>query len=419
MTRLLKFATLTALVLLFLARVPEVFSTPQFWADEGLSFFRDAWCYGCDSLLRHYSGYYHVIPRFMAYLASFAPPLHAPALYIFSAVLLTALVLCLVLSERLPLHVRPLLALAVILVPHDGEVFANLTNIQWILAIGLIVMVLMRPGKSKLTLAGDAAFVTLAGLTGPYIVTVLPAFIAGLWRSRRDSAGRNRLLLLSLLATATSYIQMYSVHFTNEDKKFQYQSLAECLRDLSSHLGNLFEISVARVFGSSMYSVVKLFNRTGQDQIDVERIVLVSIVLFLIFAVMIGHDLITSKKERFPKLICVYFVAALLFAAFYRNKGLASSPLDPLIFTASDRYFYIPKVMLVWLLLLMPKRGWNGILALIFLVTILTTTLQNYRRVPWMDLNWKYWVRQIEVNRPLKIPINPIGWKIDLVCTGK
>jgi hypothetical protein len=36
-----------------------------------------------------------------------------------------------------------------------------------------------------------------------------------------------------------------------------------------------------------------------------------------------------------------------------------------------------------------------------------------------MDLNWKYWVRQIEVNRPLKIPINPIGWKIDLVCTGK
>lgn len=419
MNRLLKYLILAAIVMLLLARVPEVLSRPQFWADEGVSFFRDAWCYGYDSLFRHYSGYYHVIPRFMAYLISFAPLRYAPALYIFSSFVITALVLSLILSERLDLPGKPLLALFVILVPHDGEVFANLTNIQWILAIGLLVMVLMKPGKSRYALTGDAAYVSLAGLTGPYIVTLLPAFIARLWTCRRDSAARLRLFLLTLIAAGTSYIQMYSVHYTNEDKQYQYQSLADCFRDMFAHLGNLLNISVARIFGSSLYSLINLFRAEGQSPIGLDRVALIASCLALLFAVMIAYDVKYSRENRFAKFLFIYFAAIMVFAAFYRNRGLASTMLDQLTFTASDRYFYIPKVMFIWLLLLLPKKTWLGPLALIFLLSVTATTVQNFRREPWMDLNWKYWVHQIAVKQQLKIPINPVGWNIDLVCQEK
>lgn len=417
MTKLVvKIVSVSAIMILLLARVPEVLTTPQFWADEGSSFFRDALCYGHDALFTHYSGYYHVIPRFIAYLVSFAPTLYAPSLYIASSFMITAVVLSLILSDRLNLPCKYLLAISLVLVPHDGEVFANLTNIQWILAIGVFVMVFMEPAKQKLALLFDAIFVTLAGLTGPYIVTLLPVFIVWLWRRWYYRAERLRLLILSVLALVTSSVQMYSVQFTNEDKQFQYASLIDCLKDISSNMANMMNIALSRIFGSSMLAVINIFHGGGQSQAQIERITTISICIFLLFLVMLTYDLIKGTENRSAKIATLYFAAVMIFAAFYRNKGLASSPLNQLIFTASDRYFYIPKVMMIWLLLMMAVRSWIAPVRMFFLLIILVTTLQNLKRTPWMDLNWKYWAPRIVINQPITVPINPIGWKIDLIC---
>ncbi|HEY6009120.1 MAG TPA: hypothetical protein VIU40_12415, partial [Geobacteraceae bacterium] len=407
------------LLLLLAARVPDIFSTPQFWADEGASFFKDAWCSGFLSVFKHYCGYYHAIPRLIAFAATFFPPLHAPALYCYGSLALTGLVLSLIMSERLDLPHKPLLALAVVLVPHDGEVFANLTNIQWILALGLVVMALLQPAKSRLMLWADAGYVCLAGFTGPYITMVLPVFAGRLWLERKNAPARQRLLLLTAIGAAVAGIQMYSVSYTNEDRQFQYQSLAESFRDIFSHLGNVIDLSVSRLFGSSLQAVVSLTHHNDINRAGIELIIGVSLVCAMVFLIMLAYDMTVVRRYRFEKCVCIYFIAALMFAALYRNSFLTSTKFNLFLYQASDRYFYIPKVMLCWALILAVGKRWSGAVAACFLGLILLTSLLHLRRDPWVNYNWPYWAARIAAHEPVEVPINPTGWKIELRCDTK
>jgi hypothetical protein len=418
MNRTRTYLTILGLLLLLAARVSQVISVPQFWADEGASFFRDAWCSGWPALFKHYSGYYHVIPRLVALVASFFPPLYAPRIYTLGSLAITGLVLAMILSDRLRLPYRPLLALAVVMVPHDGEVFANLTNIQWILALGLIVTALMEPAKSALGRFFDAGYVCLAGFTGPYITMVLPVFVARLWFQRADAPARRRLLSLAAIGAAVAGIQMYSVSFTNEDRQFQYQSLAESLRDICAHLGNVVDLTVARLFGSSLQALVSLTHGNDIGRAGIHAIIVFSLVAGLVFLVITAWDLARIRERRFEKVVFLYFIAALMFAALYRNNFLAGTKLNLFLYQASDRYFYIPKVMMCWLLVLGLGKRWTGVVAGCFLATVLLTTALHPGRAPWADYNWPYWADRIARHEPVEVPLNPPGWRIELRCAG-
>ena len=59
--------------LVLYARMPDAFSHPQFWAEDGTIFFLDAHSGGWRALLDPYSGYLHLIPRAVAWLAELLP----------------------------------------------------------------------------------------------------------------------------------------------------------------------------------------------------------------------------------------------------------------------------------------------------------------------------------------------------------
>src|SRR3954471_23537750 len=83
---------IAAVVLAILAaRVPLLWSTGEFVAEDGWVFFADAWNQPFPgSLLQPYAGYFHVLPRFIAELFSGLPISAQPYAYAASGLALNA-----------------------------------------------------------------------------------------------------------------------------------------------------------------------------------------------------------------------------------------------------------------------------------------------------------------------------------------
>ena len=183
---------IAALILLF--RRPEALLRPRFWADDGATCFKDAIEQGGGRvLLTPFQGYLHLVPRLLAWAAdALAPVFWRPAFYGWSALVVALLVVMLICRYcRVPLPggppTRAALALALFLVPHDGEAFLTLAALQWLFAPLLVLLTLQRPAVNRAELLADAALVVTLGLTGPMLPLVLP-----LWAFRWFLHGRPR-----------------------------------------------------------------------------------------------------------------------------------------------------------------------------------------------------------------------------------
>ena len=196
---------LTLAVILFFRR-PDMLIQPQFWAEDGAIFFRQNYEHGLGALFIPYAKYIHLIPRLVAYLASFFPVAVAPALYAYATLAMTLGVGAKLLSPRLALPYKPLLVVAIALVPTGGEVILNLTNIHWYTALLLIALVLQKPPTTRWQLASDFILLLLAGLTGPFIIAFAPLFLLR-WLKRWDNYS-SYLVCVALLLTG---IQGYTI----------------------------------------------------------------------------------------------------------------------------------------------------------------------------------------------------------------
>lgn len=86
---------------LLIARRPTALTAAQFWAEDGVVFFRDAWVCGATAAGFQYAGYFHLFPRLVATLSVLAPVSWAPTLFALAALLAPFPVIALLTSERL------------------------------------------------------------------------------------------------------------------------------------------------------------------------------------------------------------------------------------------------------------------------------------------------------------------------------
>lgn len=179
-------AYLIIALLAFISRKPEQWFNPQFWGEDGRVFFAEAVSLGVASLSEPYAGYFHLVPRVVAMVASAAPWEYLPAIYMLTAALAASAVVARVAMADLPALARAVGALAMVAVPHSGEVFLNLTNLHWVLGPLLIVNLLERAPTSRGAAIRRALEIVVAGLSGPIAVCLMP--FAGWWllRYRRE-----------------------------------------------------------------------------------------------------------------------------------------------------------------------------------------------------------------------------------------
>lgn len=167
-----------------LARRPDLVTTPQLYAEDGVVFFREAALSGLGSLLAPYAGYHHLVPRLVALIASPLPAPVQPAVYVWISVALAAaccaLLAPLLRSSIADAGLRVLAALGVAVAVPADEIIASVASLQWYLHLPVLAASLAVLPARAMVAARVAAIV--AGATTPQGLIVAPIAAVLWWR---------------------------------------------------------------------------------------------------------------------------------------------------------------------------------------------------------------------------------------------
>ena len=190
-------------VLLFL-RKPRALLQAELWADDGWTFYPQAYMHGWRSLLIPYGGYLDTLQRLIALAAQPLPLTAVPTAFALAAFVVQLLPPVFLISDRMAVALpswplRLVLALLMVALPDEIEVFVNLTNTQWNLALLALLVVMGRPARSRGGSAVDVVVLTLSGLSGPFMLMLAPVAAWQAWR-RPGTSTRSRLALIVVTA---------------------------------------------------------------------------------------------------------------------------------------------------------------------------------------------------------------------------
>ena len=363
-------------------RTPTTFTNPQFWAEDGV-IFATARLEGLSSITTVIAGYLTTAQFLVAILASYIDPAFAPAIYNYSAVAMTLLVVWLVTSPRLDLPAKPLLAIAVVIVPMGYEELGTLCNVQWILPIGAFAILFMKASPSRTTFAGEAIYIAVMSVTGPFSVFLAPLFI---WRGYfSDDAQRPRLLILAAIMGVGAITQLILM------LRYPGHGLPAGSYDRSLWITLPFQ-QVATSFGHFVHHWT-----LGDYSLPL------GIALLLAAAAASLRDPYQQQK-----LFMLCFAAAIEFAGMFKFRHALETQID------ATRYFYVAAVFSLWFFCMLSHR-WRYLLFLTVAV-IQIGLLNEIKDTPRIkdDLGWNSQAALLSGDGTVSIPISPPGWSITL-----
>lgn len=378
MKRSWRLPVLAAAMFVLYLRKPDALNSPQFWAEDGSTFFKDAFEHGLRSLAMPYSGYFHLVSRLSAFLLSPVPTALAPGAYAWAAAALTLAICALALSDRTPLSraQRTVLALAIVAAPVRPEIYLNLCNSQWVIALALVLVAIWRPPGTLAARLADCALVLVAGLSGVYSLIFAPLYV---WRVFRERTRHAAVLLGLVLACAA--VQALHLPTTRLPGEVRWNN-PDFLRAPANWL--LF------TFGGPFHELQSGWPFT----------VLAAACLILLYLALCRAAL----RRRDAQLGALVIASLLpLLSAIWAHR------VSPVAATNSGRYVYLPTVLLLWsLAALLPSRAAAAALvaALVSFVFVLG------ERAPMTDYHWRESSRCIDAGGPCVIPINPPGFTI-------
>lgn len=373
---------LLAAIILFI-RKTDAFLNPQFWAEDFWPFFVDADLFGSDMLLRGYNGYCHLAPRLIAWASAHYDPVFQPALYVGASFAITMSVVALALSPRLNLIGKKWLALAIVAVPHTGEVFLNPTNLQWILALGFLLILLKSDPVTRLDWVADVLWLTVISLTGPFGVLFFPLFI---WRaSKRRSFGS--LILTLILAIPVAFQAWQLVHAPEivPADRFNWMGLISLM---SARIPATFLVGAPLSFRLGYATVV---------------------VIGLLSLVLLLAAIVRKTPSRETQVVALIALVLVVIAAVRRIRP-DTWAFDDIV--NGDRYLYVPKVLSLWLFVLVfieTKALWIRRTLLTVVAIGVIGNISSFRFSPLPDLYWASYCDKIRAGQKVVIPINP-GW---------
>ena len=369
-------------------------SNPQFWAEDG-HFYERAYVMGWRCLTLPYAGYLHAVPRAVAVLAASVDPALAPAVFVGFAALLTLYVASQALSPRCPLpRAAGVFALAVVLVPDTYEVLLNVVNLQWVLAGGLVLLLVSRDPSGRGQWTHDLCAAAALGLTGPFSVILAPLFIWRAWERRTKSSA-----VLAAVVSSCGLLQALCLHY-------QPPSDPGTPGDWSAAL--LVLPAVARRIGGSLLLGSLLPETAGTVLGTVGGL-----------ATLLGVGFLALRPgplgaER--RMLLLAFLA-ILGASLLRTRWTLHEYFTP---HSNSRYMFVPQLIALWLLLLAACQGGRPArLAAALALWCLSVNLPRLREPAYTDLHWSRYAPAIRTGQAQGIPINPPGWILKLPARPK
>lgn len=368
-------------------RMPTLFANPQFWGED-MVFYGTATLQGARAVMQTVSGYILLVPWIPSLFATRLPPALAPAILLYASVFLTLLVVWFATSPRFIAPLRPLIALALVVVAPGFEVLGTITNVQWILPIGVLILLFSKTPETRSTAFVDIAFVGLTMLTGPFCLFFIPLIAWRIYVARALPEERARLLAFMFFAILGSALQVYFLHM-NSAYALGIGTTMDYSRTVWVTLP--FKQMLSPIGWQSLFDT----------RVHVEFAVSALIVILLACI---------SLKRPFRDLKLAAFAFAVLVAVSGMWKYRAALPI------AGWRYFYIPNVVIILIICcsVRPSRllAWLAGGVLCFEIAMLIATANTPRILE--DLQWKARSRFISAGLPANIPTSPPGWMLSL-----
>jgi hypothetical protein len=210
---------------MILSRRPDALLHPQFWAEDGQSFYHDAYMRGPAALLLPLGGYLNTFSRLVAALAVNFPLAWAPAMFAVTAFAVQLAPPAVMLSDRMAAALpspRARLAMAYFYaaMPNSWELNVNLTNAQWHLAMLAFLLVVASPARHPAARAADALVLAVSGLSGPFDLFLVP--LAWFEQTRRRDPAR---LTNALVLSAAGAVQLVCIAVSHATAVRRYTSL--------------------------------------------------------------------------------------------------------------------------------------------------------------------------------------------------
>jgi hypothetical protein len=378
---------LIAMILFF--RKPEALLLPQLIADDAL-LFRDAWADGLGSLFHPYAGYTLVAPRLVAWLGVVSVPVAAiPTFYVVASLASMLFTCARIMSPRITIPYGWLAALVIPLVPHDGEVYLNLCYIQWSLILCAFGLLAKRPAVSEGEWLGDSLTLGLVGLSGPFILPAVPFFLIAAVREPRS---RYRIVMAAI-AVLTTLVQIASLLGTGTLS--EHDASATVVRD-----GMM-------AVGTKVLAVTFLGRQIPYDLPPLATAVIGGVLGVAVIIALAG------RASRGRRTFVIALVSGVAFYALSSVVRVKENPLNLVPFDHGDRYFYIPRILLLWALLLALAGRWRRVAGGLLVLAALSAAT-TFRTDRPRHYDWSVWAQTIERGRTTTIRVSPYDWTVEI-----
>ena len=348
-----------ALCILFLCiRARGSLFSPQFWAEDGVIFWYQQASLGSLAVLKPYAGYFIITPRIIAAISSFFDPSLAPRYFVFGCLVATfwaAYTAADAVDNRM---LGVALAVGLMLPPvGSGEVFMNITNLQWLMAPTLALLCV-----SKNVSSNQRIYAAIAGMTGPFSAILLPV---SFYRVVRHCD------MLSATLTICGLFQLACIILTGTVPMPKGQGTISGLIGVMAFRPFLYRSLCA---GLGVLVIVASF----------------------------------QPQMRSLRMAALWLGLAILVSTTFRFVPNPSS-LDNE--AAGARYFYVPRVALIWCALSIATIGWkNAALATAFIGSLVLAGPEYLIRPPLPDAHWSE-----QYNSGARsVAISPPGWNVPI-----
>lgn len=400
-----------AACLVLISRRPDAVLHPQFYGEGGIHFFADAYNFGpWAPLFVVVEGYMQVLPRLASALAVLVPLNWAPLVLNLVALAVQALPVNLLLDERSAgwgnLRFRAGMAGLYLALPNCFEVFTDITNAHWLLALSALLLLVAATPRSTAGKVFDIALLVMMGTSGPFSFFLAPVAIAIAWRAR----ARSRWVMAGILIAACC-LQLCAMLFLAPAPRHH--------RELGASL-----VLFLRILGSQIY-LGTLLGNTALPALHGP----ISTVVFCVAALgCTALAVACFARSGRPMRMLLAFSGAVLLASFVSPIGFVGTEKtvwEQMATSAGIRYWFFPSLAFAWTLLwcyrrpsttrrsLMLKQVSTALLALLCFGVI-----RDWVRPAFPDMHFAESVRRFDAapnGATVSIPECPEGWNVLLV----
>lgn len=419
------------------SRRPDAFLHPQFWAEDGTFWYATAYNHGGLSVLfQPHAGYMQFLARCTALISMRFPVYDGPAIFVAVAVAVQIAPAAYIVSNRSsPLiassRLRLLLAFLYLAIPNSFEVDANLTNAQWHLALLALLVLVAEPPRSVPARVLDVCILVLSGLSGPFVVLLLPVSLVYLAVRRRAWTG-----LLVLTISVTALVQVVTMLTSQRGSPGA----------LGASISGLFVILGRQIFLGLMigqWGLVRLSHWSGFNVLsEVIGIVGLGVILAMwlrvraelrivglfgaiVFAASLASPTSTNPIKDWTALslpgvggrywlLPMFAVLAIIVGVLDTWVSLARRSRSADIDSRRRLATYIRRPQVARLTALTSK----AVLIVLLIIIVGGGVVHDWRYPPFVNYHFAHYVALLQHARPgqaVTIPTNPPGWSMTLM----